>query len=644
MPRTGYTRNFDLSEHGAVPSPFVDVSSPARTDYYRAVIDTRLTAALRATLQRVWGYAAFLPLQEDAAGAVLEGRDSLVVLPTGGGKSLCYQAPAAHLGRLAVVISPLIALMKDQVDALRQAGVSAAYLNSSQGLGERAAVERDLDAGRVTLLYVAPERLVMPGFVERLRRAAPAFFAVDEAHCISQWGHDFRPEYRQLRVLKATFPGTAVHAYTATATPQVRDDIVAELGLENPVVLVGAVDRPNLIYRVVPRADRMRQVLAAIERHRDQAGIVYCIRRAEVDELSAALARRGLRALPYHAGLQDAPRRANQEAFVNERADIVVATVAFGMGIDRSNVRYVIHTGMPKSLEHYQQEAGRAGRDGLEAECLLLWSGADYALWKSVLEAESTPAPGSLRKLGEMFGFCRDAVCRHRALATYFGQPYPTPGCSRACDVCLGEVASVDDAQGIATKILRAVAELRGRYGAGHVVEVLAGAGGERIVSLRHDRLDAYGSLREARRPELRAWIDQLIGQGFLERTSGEYPTVALTKHGAAVLRGEMAAGPLSRLTKPARPARQPAPAPGGAAGGPDDRELFEALRRLRRELAEARGVPPYVVFSDATLREMVRLRPGTREEFLGVKGVGEWKCEEFGARFLAAIAAARAP
>ncbi len=639
MPRTGYTRNFDLSEHVAGPSPFVDVSSPARTDYYRAVIDPRLIAALRATLQRVWGYAAFLPLQEDAAGAVLEGRDSLVVLPTGGGKSLCYQAPAAHLGRLAVVVSPLIALMKDQVDALRQNGVRAAYLNSSQRPGERAAVERDLDAGRVTLLYVAPERLMMPGFVERLRRAAPAFFAVDEAHCISQWGHDFRPEYRQLRVLKATFPGTAVHAYTATATPQVRDDIVAELGLEHPVVLVGAVDRPNLVYRAVPRADRMRQVLAAIERHRDQAGIVYCIRRAEVDELSGALARRGLRALPYHAGLQDAPRRANQEAFVNERADIVVATVAFGMGIDRSNVRYVIHTGMPKSLEHYQQEAGRAGRDGLEAECLLLWSGADYALWKSVLEAESTPAPGSLRKLGEIFRFCQDAVCRHRALATYFGQPYPTPGCGRACDVCLGEVASVDDAQGIATKILRAVAELRGRFGAGHVVEVLAGAAGERIVSLQHDRLDAYGSLREARRPELRAWIDQLIGQGFLARTSGEYPTVVLTKHGAAVLRGETAAGPLSRITKPARHARTPAVTPGGAAGGPDDRELFEALRRLRRELAEARGVPPYVVFSDATLREMVRLRPGTREEFLGVKGVGEWKCEEFGARFLAAIA-----
>ena len=299
---------------------------------------------------------------------MLDGRDSLVVLPTGGGKSLCYQAPAAHLRRLAVVVSPLIALMKDQVDGLRQAGVPAAALNSSQTPAERAAVMRAVAGGGVQLLYVAPERLVMDGFLERLQRAAPAFFAVDEAHCISQWGHDFRPEYRQLRALRDVFARVAVHAYTATATPKVRDDIAAELRLEHPVVLVGSFDRPNLIYRVRPRTDRVAQVTAAINRHRGQAGIVYCIRRSEVDELTAALTRRGLRALRYHAGLADDERRANQEAFVNERVDIVVATVAFGMGIDRSNVRYVIHTGMPKSLEHYQQEAGRALTQRFEQE------------------------------------------------------------------------------------------------------------------------------------------------------------------------------------------------------------------------------------------------------------------------------------
>ena len=611
-------------------------------------------AAVLATLARTWGYASFLPLQAEAVRAVLDGRDSVVVLPTGGGKSLCYQVPAVHLHRLAVVVSPLIALMKDQVDALRQAGVAAAYLNSSQRRDERAAVERDLLRARVTLLYVAPERLAAPGFAEALRRVDPAFFAVDEAHCISQWGHDFRPEYRQLRVLRETFPERAIHAYTATATPPVRADIVAELRLRDPELLVGPVDRPNLVYRVEPRVDRLRQVLAVIDRHRGQAGIVYCIRRAEVDELSRALVRRGLRAVPYHAGLADAERRVNQDAFVAERADIVVATVAFGMGIDRSNVRYVLHAGMPKSIEHYQQEAGRAGRDGLEAECVLLWSGADYGLWRSVLESEPATPPEAVRKLGQILGFCQDAGCRHRALVGYFGQEYTPPGCG-ACDVCLGEIAVADDSPAIARKILAGVAALRGRFGAGHVAEVLAGASTERIRALGHDRLAVHGTLGDVDRQQIRAWIDQLLGQGHLERSGGEYPTVGLTPSGARIVRGEAEAGPLSRPRRPAAvarggpggPGRRPrAPAASGAAPlglaprGPEDRDLFETLRAVRRALAEERGVPPYVIFSDASLRDMAGAQPLTPAALLEVKGVGEWKCREFGERFLAAIRA----
>jgi ATP-dependent DNA helicase RecQ len=585
-------------------------------------------------------------LQEEAIGCVLEDRDSLVVLPTGGGKSLCYQAPAAHRRRLAVVVSPLIALMKDQVDGLRQAGVPAAALNSSQTPAERGAVMRAVAAGGVQLLYLAPERLVMDGFLERLQRAAPAFFAVDEAHCISQWGHDFRPEYRQLRTLRQAFAKVAVHAYTATATPQVRDDIVTELRLKNPRVLVGSFDRPNLIYRVRPRTDRLGQVVAAIQRHRDQAGIVYCIRRSEVEELAAALLRRGFRAVRYHAGLTDEERRANQDAFVNERVDIVVATVAFGMGIDRSNVRYVIHTGMPKSLEHYQQEAGRAGRDGLEAECLLLASGADYGLWKSVMSPDGAePSPGALRKLGEMYAFCQQAVCRHRALVTYFGQAYERAACG-ACDVCLGETVQGRDTSGLAAKIMEAVGELRGRFGATHVADVLTGAATGRIGQLRHDRLAAYGTLRGETKARVRGWIDQLLAHGLLARTDDEYPTVTLTEQGRAVLRGEGSAPALaSAVAVRATAADTPASSALGAAEvgpagelGAYDRVLFEALRGLRRSIAEERGVPPYLVFSDASLRDMARLKPCTREALLEVKGVGAWKSETFGDRFLALI------
>jgi ATP-dependent DNA helicase RecQ len=526
------------------------------------------------------------------------------------------------------------------VDGLSAVGVPAAFLNSSLAAEARRLVEAGLARGQYRLLYVAPERLVLPTCLRLLKRTGVAFFAVDEAHCISQWGHDFRPEYRQLRTLRETFPDVAIHAFTATATPRVQTDIATELALREPAILVGNYDRPNLVYRVRQRADRLRQVTEALERHRGEAGIIYCIRRAEVDQLTETLRRHGYRAVAYHAGLADAARRRAQDDFIAERAEVVVATVAFGMGIDRSDVRYVIHAGMPKSIEHYQQEAGRAGRDGLTAECLLLYSGGDFGLWRSILLAEGLPAPGAIPKLREMYDYCQGSVCRHRFLVEYFGQAHSAGPCG-ACDVCLGEVTVEDGSAALVQQILACVVATGERFGADYVTDVLRGADTVRIVRLRHNRLDAYGQLRQHPKQVVRNWIAQLEAQGCLAREGDEYPTLAMTEQGRRALRGEEAVTltkTVARLPRTARPVRSVVPsAPGGETS---DEELFEALRVLRRTMAEERGIPPYLIFSDASLREMARERPTTEEAFLQVKGVGLRKLQELGPRFLACIRA----
>ena len=476
--------------------------------------------------------------------AVRAGRDSIVVLPTGGGKSLCFQAPAVVAGGgLAVVVSPLISLMKDQVDTLVGNGVSAVLYNSSLNGGEKAAVMRGLAERKYRLLYVSPERLVGEGgdsFVSLLASSDVRFVAVDEAHCISQWGHDFRPEYRQLARLRERLPGIAVHAYTATATARVRRDIAAQLALRDPIELVGSFDRPNLVYRVLARATLKQQLLDIVERHQGEAGIIYCSSRREVDALAAWLSASGLPALPYHAGLSDAERAANQDSFLSERVDLIVATVAFGMGIDRSNVRFVVHASAPRSLEHYQQESGRAGRDGLEAECVLISSAGDFVRWKMMLEQNGELTDAARTLLKQMERYATGVGCRHRHLSNYFGDQYRDGGCD-ACDACLGELESVPDPVPIARKILSCVVRVGQRFGVMHVASVLRGQSTEQMTARGHDKLSTFGLMRDDTMAAVRGYIEQLVGLGLLQLTDDAYPVLSMTAQGLALLKDEAA-------------------------------------------------------------------------------------------------------
>ncbi len=586
--------------------------------------------ALPGILKRYWGFSGFLPLQEEAIGAVLSGRDSIVVLPTGGGKSLCFQAPALALAGTAVVVSPLISLMKDQVDALAANGIPAARIDSSLTAREKTELFPKLRKGEIRILYLSPERLIgASGFLGDLRIS---FIAVDEAHCISHWGHDFRPEYRQLGELKERFPGIALHAYTAT--PPVRDDIACQLKLDNPRVLVGSFDRPNLVYRVRRRTSRLDQVLAVIGRHPGESGIVYCLRRRDVDEICAALSVRGLKAVPYHAGMSDADRKRSQDDFISDRAQIVVATIAFGMGIDKPDVRYIIHAAMPKSLEHYGQESGRAGRDGLEAECVLLYSGEDFMIWKKLLgDIPPEIRRTVLEKLSQIYRYCTGISCRHRSLLNYFGQESPKPNCG-ACDSCLGELNLLEDSLTVAQKILSGVVRLKERFGADYTALVLNGSREERILANGHDRLTTYGILPEYSRAEIRGFIEQLADEGYLVK-NGEFNVLQATEAGWRVMRG----GETPKLLQP--PERKPKKAaarPIRESWEGVDPGLFEDLRGLRREIARESGVPAYIVFGDRSLRDMARLRPTTPAGFLKVSGVGEAKMERYGDRFLELI------
>jgi ATP-dependent DNA helicase RecQ len=600
---------------------------------------------LSGALKRYFGYTAFRPLQEEIIRAVLARRDVLALLPTGGGKSMCYQLPAVVAPGLTVVVSPLIALMKDQVDALQATGVSATFLNSSIESREAAERMRGLARGEYQLLYVAPERLMLPGFAEDLVRWGVARIAVDEAHCISEWGHDFRPEYRQIAGLRARLPEVPVLAVTATATVRVRGDIAEQLGLRDPELFVGSFNRPNLTYRVLPKSGAYEQVRRFVRARPGDAGIVYCLSRKGAESLAERLAADGIAALPYHAGLDAETRARNQERFLRDDVQVVCATIAFGMGINKPNVRFVIHHDLPKNIEGYYQETGRAGRDGLPGECLLLYSAGDVLKQKRFLEDKSDPAERAAaeRQLDLMARYGESVGCRRVTLLSYFGEAW-TDGPCGACDNCM-EPARGEDATEPAHKFLSCLVRLERlgdqRFGVGQVADILRGSDTERVRKWGHEKLSTFGIGKELPREGWMTLGRELVVQGLVDQEAGQYATLRISERGVALLkaRGSVRVG---RSLQEVRGAKGGGKSTRGVAEGADgadyDVELFDELKRLRREEADARGVPAYIVFGDAALRHMARLRPGTLAEFSQVPGVGEAKLNSYGEKFTRVI------
>jgi len=585
-------------------------------------------------LRKLFGFSTFRANQEEIVQAILAGRDVFAVMPTGGGKSLCYQLPASLMTGTCLVVSPLISLMKDQVDAANAFGMKAGLLNSTLSPSEQHEVLARLQGGGYDLLYLAPERLALPGFLERLRRSPLSFVAVDEAHCISEWGHDFRPDYLTLSSLRRELPGVPLTAFTATATKRVQEDIVRRLDLRQPLMTRASFDRPNLFYQVQPREQVNRQIEAVVAARPGEAGIVYRLSRADVEKTTAWLCDHGIKALPYHAGLDSRTRSRNQEAFNRDEIQVVVATVAFGMGIDKSNVRFVIHGDLPKNMEGYYQETGRAGRDGEPALCLLLYGRGDYFRLRKFIDqlpGEEERRAG-LAQLGRMMDFAEQPVCRRRAVLHYFDEDYGREDCG-ACDICVQGVVRVD-ATTEAQMLMSAIYRTGQRFGAGHVIDIVCGAETARISSLGHDQLKTYGVGRDRGKRFWRQLVENMLGEGLLVSAGEPFPLLHITAAGEEVLFGRS-----SYVT--CRMRREEIGK--GIAAFPNvshDASLFAILRQLRRDLAEKEGVPPYVLFSDKSLRQMCSLFPQTPEALLVVHGVGQVKLERYGKPFLEAIAA----
>ncbi len=591
---------------------------------------------LLGALKAHFGYESFRPLQQEIIGDAMAGKDVFVLLPTGGGKSLCYQLPALMRPGLTLVVSPLISLMKDQVDSLRANGAAAAFLNSSLSPEASRECLRGLGEGAYRLLYVAPERLMMPSFLDRAREWDISLVAVDEAHCISEWGHDFRPEYRQLRELRDRFPNAAIMALTATATDRVRKDIVEQLRLRSPKAYVASFNRPNLTYRVVPKGRPYDQLLEFLRGRPKDSGIVYCQSRKTTEAVAGRLNADGICARPYHAGLDKGERDAHQEQFVRDEVRVICATIAFGMGIDKPNVRFVVHHDLPKNLEGYYQETGRAGRDGLPSECLLLFSAGDAAKQRRFIDEKPDERERQIagRQLAQMVSFAEGGGCRREALLRYFGEAWPDGACG-ACDNCLAPRETFDGTL-TAQKLLSCVFRTREKsgfgFGLGHVVDVLTGAKTERIQKWGHEQISAYGIGTEMTRPQWQALGRELIRTGYLRQLPEKFNTLELTERGRAALKRRE---PIT-LTRPST-----APERRRARAGEIhcDEALFEQLRALRRRIAAERDVPAYVIFSDVALREMARRYPTQRDAFARVPGVGKQKLRDFGDPFIAQIA-----
>ncbi len=587
----------------------------------------------REALKTYFGYSEFHPMQESIINDVLADRDVFVLMPTGSGKSLCYQLPAIMKDGITVVISPLIALMKDQVDSLRANGIGAAFINSSLTAGEMEDAKIRLLENKDKILYVAPERFASYDFLDFLKILKITLFAIDEAHCISEWGHDFRPEYRKLRALKEMFPQVPVIALTATAIPDVQTDIIQNLKLSQPKIYKASFNRPNLFYYVRQKEDTYEQIADYVRKHPKDSGIIYCQSRNAVENMAKKLKEDGFRALPYHAGLSKEIRTENQEMFIKDDVEIIVATIAFGMGINKPNVRYVIHYDLPKNMESYYQETGRAGRDRLDSDCILFFSYGDKKKIEVLIEKSVNPQKKSIayKKLGEMIRFCESLQCRRKSLLEYFGEQHN--GNCLKCDTCLTP-REIFDATEIAKKAIICIKETNQRFGMNYVISVLAGTGkSRRAFNFGHDRLSSYGKGAEYSQKQWQTFIRELVQLGFIDVAGDKYPVLKLNQKSLEILSGKI----LVNLTKP-KEIKEISMGTLKDTSQATDYKLFELLRLLRKETADSEKVPPYIIFPDSALREMAAFFPQTTESFSKIKGVGSVKLERYGSKFLGKI------